>query len=93
MIQFKLFLKEKRHTEDTQINIMIKINDNFTNKLKPPAKGNKIYWDTQNKGFGIRVTTAGYKSFVYKYIFNGKKKFLPLVQKFQLLLLKKSIIN
>ena len=53
---------------------MIKINDSFVSKLKPPFSGNFIHWDTQYKGFGIRITASGYKSFVFKYILNGKKR-------------------
>ncbi|RZP03572.1 MAG: site-specific integrase [Flavobacteriales bacterium] len=53
---------------------MIKINDSFVSKLKPPLSGNFIHWDTQYKGFGIRITASSYKSFVFKYILNGKKR-------------------
>ena len=44
-----------------------KITDELVKGLKPPATGNAITWDDVLKGFGIRVTAAGVKSFVLNY--------------------------
>src|SRR5690242_20564224 len=46
-----------------------KLSDTFIKGggFKAPAKGNKIEYDTEVKGFGCRVTAAGAKSFVLNY--------------------------
>jgi integrase len=36
-------------------------------KLKRPATGNKIYYDAEVSGFGVRVTAHGARSFVLNY--------------------------
>jgi integrase len=50
---------------------MLKITDDFVAKLEPPAKGNKVYWDSGHKkavtGFGARITATGAKAFVFNY--------------------------
>ena len=46
--------------------------------LVAPPKGNKVYYDTDHKdavaGFGLRVTSAGAKSFVLNYRVNGRER-------------------
>ena len=44
-----------------------KITDAIVRKLEPPAKGNRITYDRVVKGFGVRVTVAGARSFVLTY--------------------------
>ena len=39
-----------------------------------PATGNKIYYDTEVKGFGLRVTAAGAKSFILNYYTNSGRE-------------------
>ncbi len=39
----------------------------YIRDLPPPGKANKIYYDDQVHGFGIRVTAGGAKSFVLNY--------------------------
>ncbi|NTB98307.1 tyrosine-type recombinase/integrase [Agrobacterium tumefaciens] len=34
---------------------------------EPPAKGNKIIYDTEVAGFGLRITAAGSRSFILNY--------------------------
>src|SRR5258708_24532404 len=41
--------------------------------LKPPTSGNKIEWDSKIPGFGVRITTAGFKSYVLDYRANGEQ--------------------
>ena len=43
-------------------------------KAKPPASGYYILFDTKDEGFGVRVTAAGTKSFVYNYRVGGEKR-------------------
>ena len=35
--------------------------------LKPPATGNKVHWDSDVAGFGIRITAKGARAFVFNY--------------------------
>jgi integrase len=41
--------------------------DKIIRTLAAPDKGNRIAYDTEVKGFGVRVTAAGAKSFVLNY--------------------------
>jgi len=40
----------------------------------PPAKGNKVYYDSEVRGLGLRVTAAGATSFVFNYHINGRER-------------------
>lgn len=47
------------------------LTDKAVRELTAPDKGNKILYDDRNdgvKGFGIRITAAGARSFVFRYI-------------------------
>ena len=44
-----------------------RITDDLVKSLKLPEKGNRIVYDTEVSGFGIRVTAGGDKSFVLNY--------------------------
>jgi integrase len=44
-----------------------RLTDKLVKDLGPPAEGNRITYDEAVKGFGIRVTAAGGKSFVLNY--------------------------
>lgn len=47
-------------------------------ELEAPEAGNKVYYDTDHKhavsGFGLRITSAGAKSFVLNYRINGRER-------------------
>lgn len=45
----------------------IKLTDTTVDALPAPAKGNKITYDSEVKGFGCRVTAAGARSFILNY--------------------------
>jgi hypothetical protein len=45
----------------------VKLSDNLLRTLQPPASGYYLIWDSGTKGFGVRITTAGAKSFVFNY--------------------------
>ena len=51
----------------------IKLTDAAVKSLPAPAHGNKIHYDSELAGFGVRVTEAGAKS----YIFNYRTKWQP----------------
>jgi len=44
-----------------------KLTPDFVKKAPPPTRDNHIFYDTDVKGFGVRVTAAGAKSFIYNY--------------------------
>jgi integrase len=44
-----------------------RLTDAIVKRLPPPEKNNKVYYDTDVKGFGARVTAAGARSFVLTY--------------------------
>jgi Arm DNA-binding domain len=47
------------------------LTDAIVKKLQPPAKGNRIYYDSDVAGFGIRVTAAEARAFVLNYRTRG----------------------
>jgi len=46
--------------------------------IESPAEGNVIEWDTEVKGLGIRVTAAGQRSFVLRYVIAGRERRMTL---------------
>jgi integrase len=50
------------------------LTDAFCRRLEPPAKGNRITYDDDVPGFGVRVTTAGAKSFILNYTTRGGRE-------------------
>jgi integrase len=48
--------------------------DSLIRRLPPPAKGNKVYYDGDMPGFGIRVTAGGAKAFVLNYYVAGRER-------------------
>lgn len=55
---------------------MSKITESTVKRLEknPPASGNYIEWDSELKGFGIRVTAGGVIAFVLSYRINKEKR-------------------
>lgn len=47
-----------------------RLTERFVKDLQPPPKGHKIVYDTELRGFGIRITARGAKSFVLNYRFD-----------------------
>ena len=44
-----------------------KITDRSVRTLVAPAAGNRVTYDEEVKGFGVRITSAGAKAFVLNY--------------------------
>ena len=50
----------------------MKITKRAVDSVTPPAKGYALYWDDELKGFGLRVTSSGVKSFILQKRIHGK---------------------
>ena len=50
----------------------MKITKRAVDALTPPAKGYALVWDDEIKGFGLRVTSSGVKSFILQKRINRK---------------------
>jgi len=50
------------------------ISQKMVKALKPPSDGNRIYYDDEINGFGVRITAAGAVSFVLNYYFAGRER-------------------
>jgi integrase len=42
--------------------------------LSPPKAGNRVVWDCDVTGFGVRITSAGALAFVLRYVINGRER-------------------
>ncbi len=51
-----------------------KLTDKLVKALPAPARGNKIGYDTEVRGFGIRLTAAGARAFILNYRINGRER-------------------
>jgi integrase len=51
-----------------------RISDKMVKELALPAKGNKLHYDDEVKGFAVRVTAAGAKAFVLNYYADGRER-------------------
>jgi integrase len=51
-----------------------KINQRTVKNLTPPKAGSRIFWDSEIKGFGVRITAAGVISFILDYRVNGRQR-------------------
>ncbi len=52
----------------------VKLTDRLAKTLASPAVGNRVTYDEEVRGFGLRVTAAGAKSFVLNYRINGRER-------------------
>lgn len=53
---------------------MPKINETFVKKATAPSRGNTVFRDDDLRGFGLRVTAAGARSFVLNYTINKRER-------------------
>lgn len=51
-----------------------RLTDRHVKALPAPAKGNKIFYDSEVAGFGLRATAAGAKAFVLNYRVGGRER-------------------
>ena len=43
-------------------------------KMNAPEQGNRIEWDSEIPGFGVRLTAAGVTSFILDYRISGRQR-------------------
>src|SRR5436190_21241193 len=59
-----------------------RLDDRFVRERQPPSSGNRVHYDRGGKepvrGFGVRVTAAGAKSFVLNYTIAGRERRLTI---------------
>ena len=59
--------------------VSMKITKSAVDKLSPPKDRDQLFYrDEQLKGFAVRITTSGVKSFVVEKLINGKVKRITL---------------
>lgn len=51
-----------------------RLTDRGVKALEAPDKGNSITYDTEVKGFGVRITAAGAKAFILNYYIHGRER-------------------
>lgn len=52
----------------------IRITQKYATRENSPAKGNRIHYDREIAGFGLRVTEKGAKSFILNYVIHGRER-------------------
>jgi integrase len=55
-----------------------RITETLVKNLAPPARGNQITYDTDLKGFGVRITANSAKAFVLNYRVGGQERRLTI---------------
>jgi integrase len=55
-----------------------KLTDAIIRKTLPPGRGQCFIWDSEIKGFALRVTVGGAKSFVLDYRIDGRQRRITL---------------
>lgn len=53
---------------------MPNLTETFAKKTEAPTSGYKVHYDDDVKGFGLRITKAGTKSFVLNYTINRRER-------------------
>ena len=56
----------------------MRLTEKTIKELVPPAKGNRITYDDEVPGFGIRVTRLGARAFVLNYVVEGRERRLTI---------------
>lgn len=51
-----------------------RLTDSIVRNLEAPAKGNRVTYDAEIKGFGIRLTAGGARSFILNYRASGRER-------------------
>ncbi len=64
------------HGADTEGQLIMaeRLTDKLVKALEAPASGNRITYDEEVKGFGIRITSAGARAFILNYRAAGRER-------------------
>jgi len=54
--------------------VLDRLTDTMVRKMLPPPSGNRITYDSEVKGFGVRITAAGARSFILNYRVAGRER-------------------
>lgn len=71
--------RENTDTARTQA-ARVRISDKLTRAAEAPERGNRIVYDDALKGFGLRVTAKGARSFVLNYRVKGRERRITIGQ-------------
>lgn len=52
---------------------MAKLTKTYIDKITAPASGYDLHWDEQDRGFGLRVTKDGKRTYIVQGRVNGKE--------------------
>jgi integrase len=52
----------------------IRLTDALVRQAQPPLRGQRFLWDSETKGFALRATTGGAKSFILDYRASGRQR-------------------
>ena len=52
---------------------MAKLTKTYIDKIEPPESGYDLHWDTETRGFGLRVTKDGKRTYIVQGRVNGKE--------------------
>ena len=59
----------------------MRLNEQSIRKIEPPASGNRVVWDDELIGFGLRTTANGAKAFVLRYVIDGRERRRPFLHR------------
>lgn len=72
-------LDSKNYTwESPKGKAAVRITKQLVASLAPPAKGNRVIWDDEVTGFGVRITAGGAIAYVLRYVIHGREKRITL---------------
>ena len=62
------------HSTDTGADMAERLTDKAVRTMAPPSAGNRIAYDDEVKGFGVRITSAGARAFILNYRAVGRER-------------------
>ena len=60
--------------QGTEVRSVGRIGKSSVEAIRPPAKGSRaVLWDTEIRGFGVRVTSNGRRTYLLRYRMGGRE--------------------
>jgi integrase len=56
----------------------MRLNEKTIKELTPPDRANRIHYDSEVPGFGVRITNADARAFVLNYVIHGRERRLTI---------------